>query len=38
MIPNNNSVDFNKTYLGKGLYTLKIIDEKETVILKVSIN
>lgn len=36
--PNNGAIDFNKTKLSSGLYTLKVIDEKETVIIKVSIN
>jgi hypothetical protein len=38
MIPNNGTIEFSKTNLTKGLYNLKIIDDKETVVLKIIIN
>ena len=36
--PSNNIIDFNKVNLEKGLYNLKIVDDNETVILKIIIN
>jgi len=36
--PTNNIIEFNKANLEKGLYNLKVVDENETVMLKIIIN